>query len=321
MPIPGLKSKDLVGIPWMVAFALRADGWWLRSDIIWAKPNPMPESVTDRPTKSHEYIFLLTKREIYFYDAEAIKEPAALSSLARWDQNIEAQLGSDRVPGKTNGNMKAVGGPRSTRDNFKRENSKRGASMDGHSQGTHRPDRKESEYDLGTRNKRSVWTITTKPYSEAHFATFPPELPKLSILAGTSAKGCCSKCGAPWERIIELGEPDLEHQRACGGDLNGEYGGTATKDFSSAKAQDASEVKARILRGMVNRKTTGWQPTCECEDTEIIPCTVCDPFAGSGTTGEVALELGRSAILIELNEKYLPLIDRRCDVTPGLALA
>ena len=72
---------------------------------------------------------------------------------------------------------------------------------------------------------------------------------------------------------------------------------------------------------MVNRKTTGWQPTCECEDTEIIPCTVCDPFAGSGTTGEVALELGRSAILIELNEKYLPLIDRRCDVTPGLALA
>ena len=108
-----LKPKDLVGIPWMLAFALRADGWYLRQDIVWAKPNPMPESVTDRCTKSHEYLFLLSKSPRYYFDSDAIKEPCASSSLARWNQDIENQEGSHRVPGKTNGTMKAVGGPTS----------------------------------------------------------------------------------------------------------------------------------------------------------------------------------------------------------------
>lgn len=137
----GLKQKDLVGIPWHVAFALQAEGWYLRSDIIWAKPNPMPESVTDRPTKSHEYIFLLTKSPRYYYDAEAIKERGTIPA----------------------GTLAAKGS--------------------GEREGNRRPP-EYKEYD-GTRNKRSVWTITTKPYSEAHFATFPPELPELCIKAGT----------------------------------------------------------------------------------------------------------------------------------------
>lgn len=145
----GLKHKDLVGIPWMLAFALRADGWYLRQDIIWHKPNPMPESVTDRCTKAHEYLFLMSKSERYYFDSAAIAEPLAASSVARLAQpTLEQQVGSDRVPGKTNGNMKAVGNG-------------------------------------NTRNRRSVWTVTTKPYKGAHFATFPADLIEPCILAGS----------------------------------------------------------------------------------------------------------------------------------------
>ena len=152
-PAIGLKHKDLIGIPWRVAFALQADGWYLRQDIIWHKPNPMPESVTDRCTKAHEYVFLLSKSARYYFDADAIKEPAADASAARLAQpNLKSQAGSTRVPGKTNGTMKAVG---------------------------------NSE----TRNRRSVWTVTTKPFKGAHFATFPPDLIEPCILAGCPVGG------------------------------------------------------------------------------------------------------------------------------------
>lgn len=183
-----LKPKDLIGVPWMLAFALRADGWYLRQEIIWHKPNPMPESVTDRCTKSHESIFLLAKSEKYYFDNGAIKEPAAPGSIARWNQDIEGQIGSDRVPGKTNGNMKAVGG-RSKRDSLKRDDSKRAEVIPGQSVGTHRADRDESEWDTETRNKRSVWTVATTPYKGAHFATFPTALIEPCILAGAPAGG------------------------------------------------------------------------------------------------------------------------------------
>ena len=148
-----IKHKDLIGIPWRVAFALQADGWYLRQDIIWHKPNPMPESVTDRCTKSHEYIFLLSKSPKYYFDHEAIKEPVAASSIIRLTQpNISAQVGSNRVPFKTNGTMKAVG-------------------------------------NTEMRNKRSVWTVTTKPFKGAHFATFPQDLIEPCILAGCPEGG------------------------------------------------------------------------------------------------------------------------------------
>lgn len=181
------KPKQELGIPDMVKRALMEDGWICRQTIIWAKPNPMPESVTDRCTKSHEYIFLLSKSQKYYFDAEAIKEPVAQSSISRLAQDIDNQIGSDRVPGKTNGNMKAVGGSRSSRDSFKREGSKRGIAdvCPASPMPTHRPDRAESEYDLQKRNKRSVWTVNTKPYSGAHFAVFPEELIEPCILAGS----------------------------------------------------------------------------------------------------------------------------------------
>lgn len=173
----GLKPKDLVGIPWRVAFALQADGWYLRQDIIWSKPNPMPESVQDRCTKSHEYVFLMSKSPRYYFDAEAISEPVTRSTVARLAQpGLPAQVGSDRVPGKTNGNMKAVG-PRF-------EGKKYGLSDDD----KHRT-KSGNVYQIpdesGRRNRRSVWSISTKPFTGAHFATMPPELAELCIRAGS----------------------------------------------------------------------------------------------------------------------------------------
>ena len=146
MPLPGLKPKDLIGIPWRVAFALQEAGWYLRCDVIWSKPNPMPESVTDRPTKAHEYIFLLTKSERYYYNAGAIKERATGKPPGNKTHRLE-------MPGVYPGGAAQV------------NLSKIGA--------------------VENRNRRSVWTITTRPFSEAHFATFPEEIPTLCILAGS----------------------------------------------------------------------------------------------------------------------------------------
>ena len=196
-PSKGIKPKDLIGIPWRVAFALQEDGWYLRQDIIWHKPNPMPESVRDRCTKAHEYIFLLSKSPKYYFDNEAIKEDSAESSKARLKQNIANQKGSDRVPGKNNGNMKAVGGDK--------------------------------------RNKRSVWTVTTKPFKGAHFATFPMDLIEPCVLAGCPENG-----------------------------------------------------------------------------------TVLDPFGGSGTTGIVASNHNRKAVLIELNAEYIEIAKQRIQDQGGL---
>jgi DNA modification methylase len=200
-----LKPKDLCGIPWRVAFALQADGWYLRSDIIWAKPNPMPESVTDRPTKAHEYLFLLSKSPRYFYDADAIREEVSPAS----------DFGRERP-------VKAMPSGAGDEQNDRRIHARLGNGSVGNAAG---------------RNKRSVWTVATQPYAEAHFATYPPDLIKPCILAGSRP-----------------------------GD------------------------------------------------------TILDPFAGSGTTGMVAIELARKALLIELNSAYIPLIKRRCSITPGFAL-
>lgn len=175
----GTKAKDLMGMPWRLAFALQDDGWFLRQDVIWAKPNPMPESVRDRCTKAHEYIFLLTKKAKYFYDQDAIAEPITDSSVLRLSQNIADQLGSDRVPGKTNGTMKAVvKSGRNSRIHVSR--TPNGATPQA---------RDEWQTDKQTRNKRSVWEIATQPYPDAHFATFPEEIPRLCISAGCPVGG------------------------------------------------------------------------------------------------------------------------------------
>jgi len=258
---PGLKPKDLCGIPWRVALALQADGWYLRSDIIWFKRNPMPESVTDRPTKAHEYIFLLTKSQRYFYDAEAVKE----------ESGEQTGMAAD----------------------FKRETKDHVIPKQSAKQ--HRVEREQTK-NTGRRNLRSVWDITTKGYLGAHFATFPPELPERCIKAGTSEKGVCSKCGAGWVRVVEREKHptrDMEQQR------------------EKAKERGVLGGKVQGPEGMIDiTKTLGWSPACKC-NTDTIPATVLDCFGGSGTTGEVAERLGRNAILIELNPKYIPLIQKR----------
>lgn len=167
---PGLKPKDLVGIPWMVAFALRADGWWLRQEIIWHKPNPMPESVTDRCTKAHEHIFLLSKSERYFFDANAIREAAVATSITSMDGGPQRK--SDGSNANNGRNFRQRGHERA-HEGF----NGRWDAMP------------KSEQQAYGRNKRSVWSIATTPYGEAHFATFPEELPEICIKAGCPAGG------------------------------------------------------------------------------------------------------------------------------------
>lgn len=177
----GCKPKDLIGIPWMLAFALRADGWYLRQDIIWEKPNCMPESVKDRCTKSHECIFLLSKRPHYYFDAEAISEPIAGSSTKRYLQNLEAQKGSDRQQGKTNGPTKAAL-PRFGGNKYK--SLKNYPDSD-----KFRTKSGEIYTPTARRNKRDVWTVATRPFKGAHFAVFPPELISPCVLAGSPKGG------------------------------------------------------------------------------------------------------------------------------------
>jgi DNA modification methylase len=258
----GVKQKDLCGIPWSVAFALRADGWYLRSDIIWSKPNPMPESVTDRPTKAHEYIFLLSKSRTYFYDAEAIKEDSIHAGrVVNYDGTQKNCSAGDGI-------------------NDRRTLISRPIEV------------------AASRNRRSVWTITTQPYPEAHFATYPEDLVEPCIKAGTSEKGCCSECGAPWERQVEK----TIHPN-----------GTGRTHIAGHEALPSQNGWEGVPRAQVESRTIGWQPTCDHDqdDTKLKPCTVLDPFGGSGTTGLVARKLGRDYILCELNPKYADLARKR----------
>jgi DNA modification methylase len=211
----GLKPKDLIGIPWMVAFALRADGWYLRSDIIWHKPNPMPESVTDRPTKSHEYIFLLSKSAQYYYDAEAIAEPA----------------GPIKFPG---GGSKANDPNRNDNDYAERARHKNLQPDGQQPNGMHlrRADGLLDEQYI-TRNKRSVWTVTPQPYKEAHFATFPPDLIEPCILAGSREGDTVLD---PFNGSGTTGAVSIKHHRSyIGIELNPAYVELTNKRFASVQ--------------------------------------------------------------------------------------
>jgi DNA modification methylase len=310
----GLKPKDLIGIPWLVAFALQADGWYLRSDIIWAKGvsfcptysgSCMPESVRDRPTKGHEYVFLLSKSKRYFYDATAVREA----------------------------NVKPF-------DNSNRSSYKDTASS--YSLETGHKVKSDAGLPLNPsgRNLRTVWTINPGSYAGAHFATFPPALVEPMIKAGTSQRGCCPECGAPWERVTEKAkyEPDILPV------------GVRQVDDSRGDKTRRLDGKSEQWKQAAQVTTTGWTPTCSHYDwdhcavcgTEMddydqehgdrldcghnicaeclmageagdhvrectlapVPCTVLDPFLGSGTTAEVAIRLGRRAVGIELSQDY-----------------
>lgn len=260
-------------MPWRLALALQADGWWLRSDIIWEKPNPMPESTRDRPTKSHEYIFLLAKSERYYYDAQAIRDdwspgsapPAPVKVPGGWDRNAGAH-----------GTIHRRGRTTATYEN--------GAVQTG-------------------RNKRTVWRMATQPFPEAHFATFPCELPETCIKAATSERGVCPTCAAPWRRIVATSyEPSPIH---------GE-GSSTGKRFDMRRNGPSNEQGGEGLPRL-NRvdETLGWEQGCACTPLEPVAATVLDPFGGAGTTALVADRLVRHAILIELSESYAAMAERR----------
>jgi DNA modification methylase len=223
-----LKPKDLIGIPWRVALALQADGWYLRSDIVWHKPNAMPDSVKDRPTRAHEYIFLMSKSEKYYYDYEAIME----------------------VIEKTR------------------------------------------------RNRRSVWNISTQPFPDAHFATFPEKLVEPCILAGTSTKGVCERCGAQYQRVIEKETHSLPVE---------ERKGRVAHNGTPPQQSDWFWQPPQVV-------DKGWQPSCTC-NASTTKAIVLDPFFGSGTTGVVAKKLGRFYVGIELNPEYIKLAEKRLNFT------
>lgn len=236
----GLKPKDLIGIPWMAAFALRSSGWYLRQDIIWHKPNPMPESVTDRCTKSHEYIFLLSKSAKYYYDHEAIKTLVVDATIQRMAQQIEKQKGSERVPGKTNGTMKAVGPGRKPRKgvdtNGGNQASEKGIpaiALNGNGVTGHSGYFDKDGNLIGERkaNKKSVWTVTTKPFREAHFATFPKDLIVDCIKAG------CPEGGIVLDPFMGAGTTAVVTRKLnrnfLGIELNEEYIKIANKRLSS----------------------------------------------------------------------------------------
>jgi len=246
------KSKDLVPIPWMVAMALQADGWWLRQDIIWSKPNPMPESVTDRCTKSHEYIFLLSKSVKYYYDNESIREPAGIRGNANsfrggayCDGNKDnALLGKRTVSGNTK--IKIPAGwdtGKGSHGSFHREGRgnpaysfARKTATQGKpgSQDQHRENREDIQY-IETRNKRSVWTVATYPFKKAHFATFPPKLIEPCILAG------CPKDGIVIDPFMGAGTVGFvakeNNRNYIGIELNPDYIKIANQRISQAQPQ------------------------------------------------------------------------------------
>jgi DNA modification methylase len=222
----GLAPKNLLGIPWRVAFALQDDGWYLRSDIIWSKPNCMPESVTDRPTRSHEYVFLLAKSARYYYDADAIREPHA----RLWD----AETNGGSLCGTDNRDKAVIGG---------------------HG----RAERQKSEPNPAGRNKRTVWTLPTTPYPGSHYAVMPEKLVEICLLAGSSAQAC-ETCGAAWGRVVER---EVMPRPTSGPNRGGaSHAHAALKGYSETSALRAATMSALTTIGFAPRCSCGTY-TCD----------------------------------------------------------
>jgi len=258
-----LPPKNLIGIPWRVAFALQADGWCLRQDIIWHKPNPMPESVKDRCTKAHEYIFLLTKKAKYYYDHEAIKEDAKYPNGPNSPHKIKA------VDNVYSANLQKIGA-----------NPKR--------------------------NKRSVWTITTKPFKGAHFATFPKDLIEPCVLAGCPEK-VCVECDTPYKRKVEI-------KRTPRWELSPDDPRYRPNKYENAH----DSLNGNTRHSVTETKPLGLEKQCDCKTNETKAGTVLDPFGGSGTTGIVAAQHSRNAVLLELNQEYIDLANARINKELGM---
>lgn len=366
-PRSAAKPKELLLMPARVALALQADGWYVRADVVWGKPNPMPESVLDRPTKSHEHVYLLTRQPSYFYDREATLEPFQPGSAERYDygfggpKNRDLQEADGHGQGRTRmvGRRDVAGPPppqAETLDPSLPPEAPRGADGRRKTARVEFHDGRQAHADYANayggerwpgagRNMRDVWTIPVEPYKGAHFAVFPAELPRRCILAGTSERGVCPDCGAPWARVVELGEA-----RPVRGEYLGPIEGDYKRDGSAAVVYKAGRQMVRTSAGWSllrrDRDAVGWRPTCSCYDAlyerdfpraragkrwqrrtwrersrrravpeafgwPTAPARVLDIFAGSGTTAQVCRDLGRASSSIELSAAYCALIAER----------
>jgi DNA modification methylase len=302
-----LKPKDLCQIPARFALAAQADGWWVRSRVPWIKRNGMPGSQKDRPTTSHEYIFVLTKSARYFWDQDAIRKPHTRDWTGSVGENNFKWNGADDKTG-INRNGTSQDGFRDATPNpqgrYRRTTDWWFESLD--EQIAHLLDLRENGGPmLDETGMIAALQVNTKGYKKAHFATWPPDLVRPMIRAGTSARGVCPECGAPWERVVE--RTAMQIRTSERGQIKHENGlrtstsGTMTKPPTST--------------------TTGWAATCPHADLDPIPATVLDPFSGSGTTLMVALEEGRSGIGVDISTDYLgTLAPERLTTQIGLAI-
>lgn len=291
--VDGLKPKDLVGIPFRVAFALQADGWYLRSAIPWVRNSVMPEPVTDRPSSAIEYFFLLSKSPRYYYDIEAVKKKVASATVTRARSQNKASKRKDKGEAKWQGGLT--------------------------------PNQQDKYYDnisenTGRNRRNSDWFFESiedvlngvsgtflhdedgllmcifcnpQPYKGAHFAVFSPRLITPMILAGSSPR-TCEICGAPWERVVERKAMKIKRSNR-----REQMGGHGRTQASGTMVEAPSST------------TTGWKPTCSCQNKGEGKSIILDPFAGSGTTLWVAERYGRDSIGIELNPEYCELIHER----------
>lgn len=304
----GLKAKDMVGVPWRVAFALQKDGWYLRAACPWVKRNVMPESCTDRPSAALEHVFLLAHPESgghYYYDVHAARAPLAAGSHLRLNQPTFArQTGGE----KDYGNEGGANANRSARKGVENLKSKLDA-------GDATRQRRASDwfYDslrgilageqgllANDEGDPLALVVNPKPYAGAHFAVFPERLVEPCLLSSTSAGGCCPSCGAQWARVVE---------KAAVGRVRGDQGGLGTQDGRESHGLDEVD-RAEWAEGVVTR-TTGWEPGCACGETSAARPVVMDIFSGSATTGMVALQNGRDYVGLDLNPEYLPLAEAR----------
>lgn len=317
-----LKAKDLVLAPFLLALGLQADGWYVRQVNIWHRPNPMPESAKDRPTTAHTYVFLLSKRARYFYDGYAIRDPAANDPNAGGRQRALRRGAVDYAE------TLDLGGPTADRkramNGTKRRTVRPGVDTNGGGQGSG-----EMSFPLDTANARTVWSIPTEPTPFAHFATFPQALVEKCVKAGSSEHGCCSACGSPYRRVLE-NRTVLE--------TGSWHDGDPEKRLTIGQRADPGLklMGSDFYAGYSAGETAGWEPTCDCLETvaeccgqayatgdccgnpvpaqerpPVVPCTVLDPFMGSGTTALVARRLGRHAVGAELSAEYLSIARSR----------
>lgn len=276
----GLKRKDLIGVPWRVAFALQADGWWLRSEICWEKPNALPDPTEDRLTKAHETVFQLAKSDLYFHDPHAIREGHTMRPQRRPNGHKRRRPGTLLPEHTWSGTARDEPG------------------VDGHPLG---------------RNARTVWKISTTPFSDAHFAVMPVELARRCVVASTSAKGVCPACASPWRRVVDRGDSSTERRRADGHMPDtGRYGlkGTAQgKRGATLSLRD--DRQAGGLGVSAPQVLVGWEPSCSCDAGDPVPATVLDPFSGAATTGVAALREGRHFVGVEINTAFAEMSRRR----------